>query len=103
MIATPDSGNPARPKHGAVRGSVRTNPDAHSRGPAGPKRGSIGNPATPTFRKPISDGKVYAGGSPNFNESTGQYRTPVVSPINRADNPARVAQPKSSVNAIGGY
>ena len=59
----------------------------------------------PIVSKPIvrEPGKVYAGGTPNFDMSTGTIRTPVTSPVNRADNPARVAQPKSSVNAIGGY
>lgn len=59
----------------------------------------------PVVSKPIAKepGKVYAGGNPNFDMHTGTIRTPVSTPVNRADSPARVTQPKSSINAIGGY
>lgn len=66
---------------------------------------SIMKPQPVLTPKPIvkEPGKVYAGGNPNFDMRTGTTRTPVTSPVNRADNPARVAQTTSSVNAIGGY
>ena len=55
-------------------------------------------PGKPTPIGGMEPGKVYAGGSANFDERTGKYRTPLMTPPNKAQNPNRV------INAsMGGY
>lgn len=99
-----DVRNPAPPKGGGKKPPTRKGAVAQARGlenamPTGGIRGmkppTAGdgritalpyNPAKkpktgatrrPAIRKkpPTSDGRMYAGGSPNFDESTGQYKT----------------------------